>query len=513
MTVVVTVQAVLDVAELGLVPRHVPSIDAEVRWVATSELADPSPYLEGGEVLLTTGLETAGWSREWAPYVRRLAGAGVVAVGLAAELTHDTSPEPLLEACRQHGVALFEVPRDTTFVAISRATAGLLQAEEESATRSTIELQRQLTQAALREDDPAALLRRVAAIGAMAGTVAPDGTPDLGPFGTRKDLFRGDEVTRAVERMRARGLRAASSAGTAGGTVLVYPLGVRGRPTRYLVTGFVGRVTELERSAVTTAVALLSLAEERKRAGREADRGLRSRAVELLVQGDERTGVLLLATGSGPRPQVPRQAVVLRASGAADRLEDAVEALEPAACGLLGDELVVLVRPGEAKGLAEELAARGLRVGIGEAGARSDLRRSHETAGHALDLTTAEAPVASWERSVQYGVLSLVDGPRAVAFGETFLAALGGGEQGRVLVETLRSFLAHHGSMLKVAEDLGVHRNTVRHRVRQIERSLGRSLADPQARVDAWVALHAVQTGRGQAVRAQVRAQVRENGG
>src|SRR6266508_1889465 len=151
MTVMVTLQALLDVAELGLVPRHVPSPGAEVRWVATSELADPSPYLEGGEVLLTTGLETAGWGREWAPYVRRLAGAGVVAVGLAAELTHDTSPEPLLAACRHEGVALFEVPRDTTFVAISRATAGLLQAEEESATRSTIELQRQLTQAALRE--------------------------------------------------------------------------------------------------------------------------------------------------------------------------------------------------------------------------------------------------------------------------------------------------------------------------------------------------------------------------
>lgn len=27
--------------------------DAAVRWVATSELEDPTPYLEGGEVVLT----------------------------------------------------------------------------------------------------------------------------------------------------------------------------------------------------------------------------------------------------------------------------------------------------------------------------------------------------------------------------------------------------------------------------------------------------------------------------
>jgi len=506
MTLVVTLQTLLAVAELGLVPRHVPSPDAEVRWVATSELADPSPFLEGGEVLLTTGLETAGWRREWAPYVRRLGAVGVVAVGLAVELTHDSSPEQLLAACRRHGVALFEVPRETTFVAISRATAGLLQAEEESATRSTIELQRRLTQAALREDDPAALLRRVAAIGAMACTVGPDGSPDLGPFGSRQDLFHDAEVADAVGRIRGRGLRAAASASTADGTVLVHPLGVRGRPARYLVTGFVGRVTELERSAVATAVALLSLAEERKRAGRETDRGLRSRAVELLVSGDERTGVLVLAAGSAPGPRVPRRAVVLRAAGAVDHLADAHEALESVACGLVAGELVVLARPGDATGFADELAARGLRVGIGEAGARSDLRRSHETAGHALTLTTDEAPVASWERSVQYGVLSLVDGPRAVAFGESFLAALGREAQGDALVETLRSFLAHHGSLLKVADDLGVHRNTVRHRVRQIERALGRSLADPQARVDAWVAL--------QVARTQVReTQVRENGG
>jgi purine catabolism regulator len=40
-----------------------------------------------------------------------------------------------------------------------------------------------------------------------------------------------------------------------------------------------------------------------------------------------------------------------------------------------------------------------------------------------------------------------------------------------------------------------VHRNTVRHRVERIEALLGRSLMDPQVRVDGWVALRTRQAG------------------
>jgi purine catabolism regulator len=491
----VSLQILLDLAELRLMARHVPDPDLAVRWVATSELADPSPYLEGGEVLLTTGLETAQWRREWAPYVRRLGARGVTAIGLAVGLTHESSPEPLLAACRRHGVALFEVPRETTFVAVSRAAARLLQAEEESAAQRALELQRQLTRAALREDDPAALVKAVAAIGAMACTVAPDGTPDLGPFGPRVELHDSAEVAQVLKRLRSRGLRAASSVETANGTLLVHPLGVRGRPSRFLVAGFAGRVSTLQRSTIAMAVTLLSLAEERKRAGLETDRRLRARALELLIAGDERTAGLLLQVGPQPRPRLARSPVVVRATGAGERLEEAVELLEGRLVlgAVLTGELVGVTASAATPSLVDALVALGLRVGVGEPATLATVARSHETAGHALELTTDQAPVVSWADHVHRGVLSLLDASRAAAFGNSFLDALDAGGQGEVLVETLRSFLLHHGSQLKVAADLGIHRNTVRHRVRQIEEALGRSLGDPQTRVDAWVALTAAR--------------------
>jgi purine catabolism regulator len=493
-----TLAQLLDDPALGLVPVVDARRDDPLRWVATSELDDPAPFLEGGEVLLTTGLETVGWTKRWDRYVSGLAAVGVVAIGLAVELTYLRAPSELVSACRRHRVDLFEVPRETRFVAISRALASQLQLEEESATRSALASQRALTQAALRENEPRALVEELARAGAMAAVVGADGALLVGPFGGRPDLLDVEAVGDAVAQMRGQGLRAAASLSSPGGTVLVNPLGVKGRPDRYLVVGFSGRVGDAQRSTVTTAVALLSLAEERRRASREADRRLHARAVELVTAGDVRTAQVLLGASSAPRVRLPRKAAVLRATGVAAAREDGLARLERdgVLAGVTGRdealELVCVVRADEAGATARSLGVAGLWVGVGEPHPIGELAASFETAGHALRLTTADAPVVSWSEGVRRGVLSLVDGPRAQAFAASYLAPL---ETDPALVETLGSFLRHHGSLLKVADDLGVHRNTVRHRVERIEALLDRSLADPQVRVDAWVALRTRQGG------------------
>ncbi|MBO9524459.1 MAG: PucR family transcriptional regulator [Nocardioidaceae bacterium] len=472
---------------LGLTPVVDERRAEPLRWVATSELPDPSPYLEGGEVLLTTGLETAGWRRQWDGYVRRLAAAGVVAIGLAVGMTHESSPDGLVRSCRKYRVDLFEVPREIPFVTVSRRLADLLQRDQESAERTALASQRALVQATLREEDPAALLEETARIGGLAAVVGADGQVVAGPVGERP--FDAEAVAEAVARMRPQGMRAATALTGPDGVLLVHPLGVRGRPGRYLVTGFAGRPTEMQRSTVTTAVALMSLVEVRHLGRRDADRRLRARAVELLVAGDRRTATVLLGAGSGPRPRLSRSPMVLRARGPRARLDEGLDQVENAGAlgGLLGrdgtHELVVVA--GESRrlvdGLADRLAVLGLRVGIGA---------DDETAGHALEMTTPAVPVASWADSVGRGVLSLLDDARAASFAASYLAPLEEADD-PALVDTLAAYLRHHGSLLQTAEDLGVHRNTVRNRLERIESLLGRSLADPQVRVDAWVALQA----------------------
>ena len=176
--------AMVDVAqllaqpELALVACHLPKPDAEVRWVATSELDDPAPFLEGGELLLTTGLATKGWRGQWAGYVGRLAEAGVVALALGVGLTHRRAPAGLVRACEKHGLNLIEVPRPTPFVAVSRAVAALLEDERDQVARRSLDAQRALTRAALERDDVQSLVAVLAAqVNGAAATVTRDGMP------------------------------------------------------------------------------------------------------------------------------------------------------------------------------------------------------------------------------------------------------------------------------------------------------------------------------------------------
>ena len=60
-------------------------LDAPVRWVHISELTDPTPFLSGGELLLTTGmaLDSAKAQRD---YIDRLADHGLAGLGYGTGL-------------------------------------------------------------------------------------------------------------------------------------------------------------------------------------------------------------------------------------------------------------------------------------------------------------------------------------------------------------------------------------------------------------------------------------------
>ncbi|HSV41214.1 MAG TPA: PucR family transcriptional regulator ligand-binding domain-containing protein [Nocardioidaceae bacterium] len=474
----VDVSTLLAQSELGLRAHHLPRGDAEMRWVATCELEDPGPFLEGGELLLTTGLATHGWRTQWSGYVARLVDAGVVALALGVGLTHPRMPVALMRACEKHGLNLVEVPRDTTFVGVSRAAARLIEKRDEAEARLALETQRQLTSAAMRDDSAQAVVERLAALlDGAAFLLAPDGRLMLGPVGPRHGLSDVDAAQAELPRIRPHGLRAAATLNDQQGTTLLVPVGLRDRPLSYLGVGVAGRLTDVRRNAVTTAVALLGLVGAQEQDQLETRRRVWRKVHELLAHGDLEVATLLgEAMGA---PALPRRPRVLRVAGPDDVLEDVLSELEgePLLAARVEAELWVVCSRGQSKSLIERLADRRLRVGAGD---------SHLTAGQALSRATDSQRVVHWERVVQGSAVGLLDPEVATAFADSLLAPLD--EQ---LRETLTSFLRHHGSRLKVAEELGVHRNTVRNRIEAIETELGRSLDDPDTRASAWLALQA----------------------
>src|SRR5204863_9170427 len=91
---------------------------APIRWVHASELPDPTPWLSGGELILTTGMQLDTEAAQRA-LVERLSAHHVAGLGFGTGFDHDTIPEALLDEARAQGFPVFEVPYFFTFTAIT----------------------------------------------------------------------------------------------------------------------------------------------------------------------------------------------------------------------------------------------------------------------------------------------------------------------------------------------------------------------------------------------------------
>jgi DNA-binding PucR family transcriptional regulator len=125
------------VGELGLdLASGQDAAGRHVRWVHSTELLDPTPWLRGGELLLTTGLQldSAQSQRE---LIERLAEHKIGGLGFGTGFTHKRLPAALLAEARRRSFPLFEVPYELPFIAITeRVFAQLLDERYEMLQRS-----------------------------------------------------------------------------------------------------------------------------------------------------------------------------------------------------------------------------------------------------------------------------------------------------------------------------------------------------------------------------------------
>jgi purine catabolism regulator len=111
-------------------------LDLPVRWVHISELLDPTPWLSGGELLLTTGmqLDDAAQQRE---FVARIAEHQLVGLGVGTGFKHDEVPQALLEEAAERDFPVFEVPYELPFIALTEAAFTQLVNEQYAVLRTS----------------------------------------------------------------------------------------------------------------------------------------------------------------------------------------------------------------------------------------------------------------------------------------------------------------------------------------------------------------------------------------
>ncbi|MFC6084387.1 PucR family transcriptional regulator [Sphaerisporangium aureirubrum] len=468
------------ITSLGLrVLAGVAALDRPVRWVAVSELEDPTPFLEGDELVLTTGMRLT--PQDAGPYVSRLVGRGVAGMGFGVGLGHDDVPPEFVAAAAEAGMPLVEVPRQTPFIAVGKAVSELLAAERYEELSSAFAAQERLTRAALRPGGLAAVVDRLAReIHGWAVLLGPDGEP-LHAAG--EGAAAGTALVRAeLGRLRSPGAPASLALSAPGEHVVVRPLGERHRLGGFFAAGAAGPFTPVGQTVVNTAGSLLALSLARGRDQLAAARRVRAAVLELLLAGEhEAAGRAIEALGGG----LPAGPVTVLACEPHD-----AEALYDALPGFTApwDGLVVaLVPAGEAERAAGIAGTRG-RVGVSAPVRQDELATGLDQARLALG---SAGPVTRFADLAGQGLLSLVDPGLLSGFATSLLAPLREYGSRADLVESLRAYLACNGHWDAAAQRLGVHRHTLRYRMRRVGELLGRDLDDPAVRAELWVALSA----------------------
>jgi len=124
--------------------------DVPVRWVHISEIEDPTPWLSGGELLLSTGMQLDTPERQ-RRFVDRLADHHLAGLGFGTGFAHPQVPPALLDAAAEREFPVFEVPYEVPFIAVTEAAFTQLVNEQYAVLRRALAAHERLERVVLSE--------------------------------------------------------------------------------------------------------------------------------------------------------------------------------------------------------------------------------------------------------------------------------------------------------------------------------------------------------------------------
>jgi purine catabolism regulator len=490
-----------------------------VRWVHISEHEDPTPWLSGGELLLTTGYNLADVDHQ-RRYVELLADNGLAGLGFGTGFDHAQLPEALLEAARERELPLFEVPYEMPFIAITERAAARLVSEQfdvlERGTEVHERLERlvlggggldQIVAATAAAIDGAAVVQDTS--GRELGREPASGGPGAAAIRdlTAEIQGRNGDATAFSPRAEALAERAlcVPVPGRDGGAPVAWltvvsdssPLGDFERLIARQASIVVGlelmrervvRETERRLAGDLLADALGGRLEPEELSGRLRPFGIGSEAALLVFELDDPTAAEGALEGALAEVGVPALVATTTTAGrpllcavvdagTAEPLETARRAREALAAGA---------------GRGSVRAAASRPTGVGS------LRRAFHEARCALEATSladGDAPDVASHRDLGAFTLLLAlqddDALRLYSDGLLDPIERTEGEYGGELLRSLEAFIENNGNWERAARQLYCHRHTLRYRIRKIEELTGRDLSRATDRIELWLALRA----------------------
>ncbi|NEW71372.1 MULTISPECIES: PucR family transcriptional regulator [Streptomyces] len=444
-----------------------------VSWAHVSELDDPTPWLLGSEMIMTTGIAMPRSAAGQRAYLERLDDAGVAALAVSAQLRMPPLRRAFFDAAEERGMPVLEIPLAVPFMAVAQEVAAAVQ--EDARHRLGAQLQvfgalRWLTSENL---DTATLFGRLEKLSGydiylcttqgrplLPGVPAPDASVIPGSADAPPTIPGGFA------------LPVPSPGGPAGFLIAFEREGAR--PAGLAVVQHIATVAALQLAMVRT---------ERETLRREG-----AEILAELLQGALEPAV---ARRHLLRHSIEGETVLAVVRGVT---EDAVlRALEDQPCLLLkrGEDRYLLGAPdlGEA---VESLP--GVAAGMSRPfSPGSPLRIAQREA-----LWAASHAVASGRALVRYGddVTGrwLPDDPAALTdlvehvLGEALRYDTGHGSR---LLTSVRTWMERDRRTDEAAAALHVHPNTLAYRLRRFHELTGRDLSTTGAFAEVWLAIRA----------------------
>ncbi len=481
------------------------ALASPIRWVHASELEDPTPWLKGGELLLTTGMGVGATPAKQRAYVKRLADAGVAGLGFGPGFSHDKTPKALVAAAEQLSFPLFEVPYPVPFIAITEAVFTRILAEQYDTLQRAVDAEHVITRAVMEGKGVDGIAQSLADV--TKGWALLLDLHGLELTATSKAAsLRAERVWGELKERRPEGTSFSVTLVDRGHHIWVQPVGALGRIEAFLAVGKPEALSQLDRIVAGHALSLFAIELAKSRAVADAERRLQGDFFDELARGGVSAPESIRGLARFGFPKDATMMVVALEGG----VPEEVAAAATDQCSRAGGGFLIsthsngvhLLLP---EGAVPDLAAFGKAIGArvkadvlvggGSAVTSADIGRSLREAKYALQVCRLENwESAGFEDLGTYRLLLSMADPDALrAFADAMMAPLDTYDRDHngELTGSLQAFLQHNARWETAASELYVHRHTLRYRMRKVEELTGRDLASSFDRMEFWLALRA----------------------
>src|SRR5579875_544851 len=480
-----TIGEIVSMPHLGMTVRAgATGLDRDVEWAHVCELEDPTRWLEGPGLVLTTGMAIPAQAARQHAYVQRLAAAGIRAVAIANGMYAPRLTGEMLAAADELAFPVLEVAYEVPYLAITSLVTAANRERSQRRILSYLRIFDTLREATSRGLAAPQLFERLGEVsGYQLGLCAPSGRALIAGIPGAPPGWEPPPASRTT------------TAGSDSGQLCV-PVPLRCRVAGYLLAvPLPGKealgLLAARHIATIAALELANLQRERESVRRQGAETLgemlsgmldaeavRSR---LRLAGFADRQPLQLAAVSSDAGRDPDLAARLLDSGIPHLLLQQRELyvlLQP----LSADLGFLAATPGSHAGVSRPFRARrSLEVPRREALWALRYARSRRRA--LVEYASLQAP-ATWlpaEPAALAGIVDDVLGPLAAH----------DAEHGTQLQRTLLVLLDNDRNIAATAHALGVHRNTILQRIARAEAITGRDLRKVQDLAEIWLAASA----------------------